>query len=246
MCKTQYNNILNLHSILNRSPLKKKEGKMMNQIDQEQIKNLLNQNTNIVAMYDYGSTVYGTRSEKSDNDVIMVVNNKDEPHLQEELSTWFDVNVYSKEEFSELIKKHEVTALECLALPEANIWKKPEQDWQFELNLPELRQSLSAKSSNSWVKAKKKFIVEQDYAPYIGQKSAWHAIRIMEFGHQIATQGKITDFTAVNHLLPEILKCNSWQEIDDQFRKTCNEYSSRFRQVAPKEVPAQSIKPKIK
>jgi predicted nucleotidyltransferase len=220
----------------------------MTQTDKKHIQDLLNQNNNIIAMYDYGSTVYGTRSEKSDNDVIMVVNDKDKDHLQQELSAWFDVNVYSHQEFTELIKKHEITALECLALPESNIWKKPEQDWQFELNLPELRQSLSAKSSNSWVKAKKKFIVEQDYAPYIGQKSAWHAIRIMEFGYQIATQGKIENFAAVNHLLPQIMKCNSWQEIDDQFRKTCNEYSSRFRQVAPKELPVQNsnAKPKIK
>lgn len=219
----------------------------MTEQEQQNIKNVLNSNDNIVAMYDYGSTVYGTRNEKSDRDVIMIVNDKEASCNQQELAPFLDVNVYSRQEFEELVKKHEVTALECLALTDDLIWKKPAQPWHFELHLPELRQSLSAKSSNSWVKAKKKFIVEQDYAPYIGQKSAWHAIRIMEFGYQIATKGKIEDFTAVNHLLPEILKCNSWEEIDTQFRKTCNEYSSRFRQVAPKEIlENNSSKPKMK
>lgn len=190
---------------------------------------------NIIAIYQYGSYVYGTNSEKSDKDLIVVLEEVNKSHdIVNQLRKDYDVNIYSKIEFEKLIKDHEISALECLFLEDKFILKY--QQWEFNLDVPQLRNSISQKSSNSWVKAKKKFIVEKDYAPYIGQKSAWHAIRMLEFGTQIAKHGRIIDYTTENNLLKEILKYDKWEDIDSKFRKQYNETASIFRQYAPKEI----------
>jgi predicted nucleotidyltransferase len=194
----------------------------------------LNDN-NIIAIYNYGSYVYGTNTEQSDKDIIVILEDLEKSQdIIQELKKEYDVNIYSKNDFETMIKEHEISALECLFLKDNFILKY--HQWDFNLELPKLRNSISQKSSNSWVKAKKKFIVEKDYAPYIGQKSAWHSIRMLDFGIQIATYKNIIDYSSKNNLLKEILKCKTWEEIDKNFRKEYNETASRFREVAPKEI----------
>lgn len=196
---------------------------------------------NIIAIYQYGSYVYTTNTEKSDKDIIVVLEDIEQSNeIIEELKKEHDVNIYSKNDFKNLINEHEISVLECLFLEDKFILKYHE--WEFGLDLVKLRNSISQKSSNSWVKAKKKFIVEKDYAPYIGQKSAWHAIRILDFGTQIAQYGKIIDYSKKKNTLIEILKYNTWEEIDNVFRKEYNETASIFRQYAPKEI---NNKPKM-
>jgi len=196
---------------------------------------------NIIGIYQYGSFVYGTNHEKSDKDLIVILNDINQSLEKiEELRKNYDVNIYSKNDFEKMIKEHEISALECLFLEDKFILKY--HQWNFELDLPTLRNSVSQKSSNSWVKAKKKFIVEKDYAPYIGQKSAWHAIRMLDFGTQIAKYGMIKNYATQNEILPEILKLNTWEEIDAKFRLKYNETASIFRKFAPKET---NLKPKI-
>lgn len=202
--------------------------------------NHLNDN-NILGIYQYGSYVYKTNTESSDKDIIVVLDDTTQSNTTiTELQKHYDVNIYSKIDFEKMIKEHEISALECLFLEDKFIIKY--HSWDFNLDLPTLRNSVSQKSSNSWVKAKKKFIVEKDYAPYIGQKSAWHAIRMLDFGIQIAQYGRIIDYTTKNDLLKEILKLDTWEKIDSQFRKEYNETASLFRQFAPKEI---NNKPKI-
>lgn len=190
---------------------------------------------NIMSIYEYGSHVYGTNNLNSDRDIIVVLKDIDlSDKTIKDLQKNYDVNVYSQDNFEKMIREHEITALECLFLKDKNILKY--HNWNFELNLVTLRNSISQKSSNSWVKAKKKFIIEKDYAPYVGQKSAWHAIRILDFGTQIAKFGTISDYAKQNNVLYDILKCDSWEIIDSSFRKKYNETASIFRQSAPKEI----------
>lgn len=217
---------------------------MLNNNQIKEINQLL-ENNNIVAMYNYGSQVYGTTTPKSDHDFIVVSKELLTEKEMSDFNQFGDINNYSVEDFKKLINEHEITALECLFLPKEHVWKE-DVTWDFNLTLADLRKSCSAKASNSWVKSKKKFIVEEDYNPYIGQKSAWHAIRILNFGTQIATTGKIEDYSKVNDLLTQILECNTWEEIDAKFRKTYNGQSSEFKLVAPKEVVEQQAKPKMK
>lgn len=208
----------------------------------EKIENILN-DTNVVALYNYGSRVYGTSHEGSDVDVIMVVNNLNDTTALDKLLPYMDVSVYSKPQFQSLIDQHEISVLECIFLPEDKVFKETEK-WDYKIVLPELRKSCSAKSSNSWVKAKKKLTVEQDYNLYVGQKSAWHALRILSFGQQLAVNGMINDYSSANEFLPEILKCTTWEMLEEKFKPVYNEQSSKFKLVAPKDIVA--IKPKFK
>lgn len=189
-------------------------------------------NDNNLAIYMYGSHVYNTNNEKSDKDLIVVVNNKEEFKFDDFKE--YEISLYSKEEFIEMINKHQISALECLFLEDKKILK--DYQWEFNLNVSTLRTSISQNSSNSWVKAKKKLTIEKDYNPYVGKKSAWHSIRMLEFGIQIAKYGKIINYEVSNELLPKIMNCNNWDEINKNFKEIYNKTSSRFKEVAPKEI----------
>ena len=103
------------------------------------------------------------------------------------------------------------------------------------INVALLRESLSRKASNSWVKSKKKLQpLSPDYAPKIGKKSAWHALRIIMYGIQLATVGKIENIVCANGIYQSIMQCGEWADIDLQFRQTYNSLSTEFRKVAPK------------
>lgn len=207
----------------------------MQQEIKNEISSMIQIDNNIIAAYYYGSTVYGTTNENSDIDMIVVVNDKKDIQTTQKLEHFGDVNIFSKQEFTDLINTHEITALECLFLDSQFIIKQ-EENWTFNLSLPQLRSALSGKASNSWVKAKKKFIVEEDRNEYIGKKSAWHAIRILDFGQQIGDKGRIYDYQRTNAMLKNILECKSWEDLDKNFRKIYNEASTQFKLVAPKEV----------
>lgn len=197
-------------------------------------------NDNIISLFKYGSHVYGTNTPKSDNDLIMVV--KDDTHINDDFLMTFnkfgDLTIYSESQFQNQINEHEISVLECLFLEDKNIYKN-KKDWNFNLNLQTLRNKISAKASNSWVKAKKKFIVEKDYNPYIGQKSAWHALRILNFGTQIALYGKIKNYQELTPLYKDILSLE-WDEINNKYKSLYNELASKFREVAPKEIALES------
>ncbi len=170
------------------------------------------ENPSVLNIYIYGSRVYGTYTEKSDYDYIVVVDTQENAQKLEPCARGEneDFTIYTKEQFEEQVANHEISALECLFLSQENIIKKT-VEFPFTLDLEKLRPAISQKSSNSWVKAKKKFIVDKDYAPYIGQKSAWHSLRILDFGCQLARYGKITNYKETNALLPVILKLSSWE-----------------------------------
>lgn len=193
----------------------------------------------LLALYPYGSRVYGTASETSDFDYIAVVDhevesatNLDSPHLNA------NVTIYSARLFQLKLDEHEISILECFFLPEHLILKKT-IDFSFTLSLQKLRTAISSKGPNSWVKTKKKFTVDKDYAPYIGIKSLFHCFRIMDFGKQIAAHGTIKDYGSSNVIWQELSTKRpedwTWPELEtvykDRYNKTCTE----FRLLAPKE-----------
>lgn len=178
----------------------------------------------------FGSRVYGTAAESSDFDFVIVSEMKKQEEYKQD-----DVNVlcFTKDEFYEMLKAHEMSSLECYFAPEAYCIRKGTR-FEFSLNKQLLRHSLSEKSSNSWVKAKKKLTVEKDYDLYAGQKSLFHAFRIIDFGIQIAESGRIVDYGRKNNLLKEIKKCTSWEEMNSRFKSPYNQLMTEFRKLAPK------------
>jgi predicted nucleotidyltransferase len=193
---------------------------------------------NVLGVYQYGSRVYGTFSDRSDYDFIMIVDELDrdgnacgsDQVEQNNLS----LNIYEKAHFNELLQRHSIQALEVLFLDQKFILQNSIL-FPFKLNKEELRKSLSEKSDNSWVKAKKKFMVEKDYDPYIAKKSLFHSLRILNFGIQIAKNAKIIDYQAANHYWTELNDNSSqnWNDYNELYKQEYNRLKSEFRLLAP-------------
>jgi len=186
----------------------------------------------ILNIYLYGSHVYGVADEESDVDYIFVVDKQREKECQL-FAGKYNVTSYPVEYFQHKINEHSVSALECFFLPPGN--RIELHRFNFELDLEKLRRSFSAKSSNSWVKAKKKIDVHQEYR--LGRKSLFHSLRIIEFGIQIAERGRIYDYGRINHSWETIQQqgFTQWQKYKDYWQPVYNKLRSKFRVAAPME-----------
>jgi predicted nucleotidyltransferase len=176
----------------------------------------------------YGSWVYGTFNQNSDRDFIVITDEVSGQYSDNLLNVTF----YTKEEFQQRIWNHEPSALETYFLPKEMILKKT-NNYLFLLDKSKLRIQFSSKSSNSFVKCKKKLTIEKDYDPYVGKKSLFHSFRILMFGIQIAKFGRIVDYSQANPLLKEIMRINDWSELFRKYKSSYNNLSSDFRIVAP-------------
>lgn len=199
----------------------------------EEIVKALGRTPNVLNIYAYGSRVFGNASSSSDYDYIVVEEGEENREATLAIpSLNMDITLYDCKRFRDRIAEHEISILECLMLPAAYILQeKAKFDWS--LDKSKLRESLSAKSSNSWVKAKKKFEVE--HQPYIAKKSLWHSLRILKFGLQIATHGRIADFSECNALWKDIRDNPSlaWEDYKRSYQDTYNKLKTQFRLAAP-------------
>lgn len=179
----------------------------------------------------FGSQVYGTANPESDWDIIIVANNSVES--TEIRNGKFNIHIYTPDKFKEDLEWHRINNLECIYAPK---WAKLKESItypDFRINLAKLRHATSHISSNSWVKAKKKLELNIDYG--IGVKSLFHSMRIPMFATQIATYGKIKDYSCANFIWDRISKKKwTWIELDIEFRELRNNILTNFRQVAEK------------
>jgi predicted nucleotidyltransferase len=128
---------------------------------------------NIISVYLYGSMVYGTANAGSDYDFIVIVKDKHDLHLNSEVikiakealgiemkkPIQADVHAYTEEEFLTALNGMEISFLECVNGKSANFEKTLVYGKDYpmpKINVALLRDSLSRKASNSWVKSKKK------------------------------------------------------------------------------------------
>lgn len=198
---------------------------------QELLKRSGQENNNIVCVYPYGSRVYGNYHKSSDYDFIVVVKKKTTEQFSD---NQININYYTVEEHQQRLDDHEISALECqfLQFPKHQYIEK--QLFKFNLDKSKLRHSLSAKSSNSWVKCKKKLTIEKDYDLSVGRKSLFHSFRIIDFGIQLASHGKIIDYGSCNDLYKEIMSYYVWEDLFDEFKIRYNNLLSEFRKLAEK------------
>lgn len=184
-------------------------------------------------LYYYGSINYGTNQENSDYDFVAIVDMNNNDYLQYETPD-VDIHIISINHYKTLLKQHDIMALETFFNPTPIIPYSTE----FELDLKTLRHKISAIVSNSWVKAKKKvnLLGEDDY---IGYKSLFHSIRILDFAVQLAETGKINDFQKMKPIWNEInflvYAGKSIDEIMAHFKPNHNAMASKFRALAPKD-----------
>lgn len=200
----------------------------------------------------YGSTVYKTRTEKSDIDLICIVESPDDiydiyqsqdyPALFD-YNTNVDLHIISEVSFQRLLDEHDIMALET--------WYQLHEDdkslFKFQLNLDTLRRKVSAVVSNSWSKARKKLdIPEED--DYIALKSLFHSIRILSYGIDIAENNKIDylnvlidgDKITCSNLWHRILQKYEagwrWKEFKAKYTPIQNKNATIFRELAPKKL----------
>ena len=182
-------------------------------------------------IYLYGSVVYGTTEKNSDIDLIIVIDSK--TNYFQFSDNLVDITFFNINTFKEKIDNHEISVLECLFLSKELVLQE-DYKFTFKLDLVKLRHSLSAKSFNSFVKAKKKLTIEKDFDLKIGQKSLFHSIRIIRFGIQIVKYNKIINYNECNTLYFEILQCYTWNEMFEKYKRLHNNTLTEFRKLAPK------------
>lgn len=190
---------------------------------------------NLLNVYYFGSTAYGTRSFQSDDDFILVVKEYFDPED-------INIHVYTKEQFQLKLDMCDIQMLECFFLPEEFKLRETIK-FEFNLNKFALRTSISTISSNSFVKGKKKLIVSGDYDAYLAIKSIFHSLRILDYGCQIAMHGKIINYKSMNYVLEDLKQLSSiyqhndlWENIETRYKKIFNAKSSEFKALCPKDM----------
>lgn len=186
--------------------------------------------SNVVNAYAYGSRIYGTHTAASDYDFVFVVRVRENEQFSDNL---ININFFTEESHQQRLDEHEISALECQFVDSAFILKESKK-FNFKLDLSKLRHSLSRKASNSWVKCKKKLTVPADYDFGVGRKSMFHSFRILDYGIQIAKDGKISDYGSCNALFQEIMSYYDWESLYDTFKVKHNAVSTNFRTVTHK------------
>lgn len=175
--------------------------KFSNEIMEARICRELNIDEDILAIYPYGSTIYGTADENSDRDFVIVTKGallKSGGFKQNAISSKdrsIQGILYSRSGFIDAINNYEITALECLSIPENIVIKSK---WPFGCSKwepKEMIKKIISKASNSWHTAD---LQAKDGWGYPAKKGIFHALRILHFGLQLKEHRKIVDFEECN------------------------------------------------
>jgi hypothetical protein len=175
----------------------------------EDILKALKVDEEVLAIYPYGSRVYGTASETSDHDYIIVTKGaflKSGAFKQNAISSEdrkIQGVLYSRSGFIDALNNYEIGALECLFLdPSVVVLSK----WPFKLQKwdeKEMSSKIIQKASASWHIGSQQ---SKDGFKAIAKKGIFHALRILMFGVQLKENKKIVYYAEANELKKEFDK----------------------------------------
>ncbi len=160
-----------------------------------------------LAIYPYGSQVYGTADENSDHDYIIVLKRAmlengafRQNAISNEAGTIQGV-LYSRGGFIDAINNYEIGALECLSLPPEQIilkkWPFKIAKWHEKTMIKKIIEKASASRHIADQQAKSGF-------PDRAKKGMFHALRILHFGLQLKEHQKIVDYSVCNELYQQL------------------------------------------
>jgi len=163
----------------------------------------------VLAVFGYGSQIYGTATETSDHDFIIVMKGamldngafKNNAISNEDYS--IQGTVYSRGGFLDAINRYDIIALECLSLDDSQVVFKK---WPFKVttwNTKEMIKQVIRKASDSRHYAN---MASKNGDGEHAIKSMFHALRILQFGLQLKEHKKIIDFQACNNLYADFKK----------------------------------------
>ncbi len=209
----------------------------------------------ILAVIPYGSAIYGNK-ESIDFDAMIIVDSKEVYIQNTDVKSHYDFFVIDKYSFKNNVINNQVKELELIHTPLDKITFL-HSDFLEEFNSYKsipikrelIRENFSQLTSNSYVKAKKKLILEKDFDEMVSLKSLWHSIRLLDFATQIINKNSI-DYTTCNHLYNNIIedysntrhltKEEQWNFLHQKYRPIYNEYHSKLKLLCPKN---NSVKP---
>ena len=155
----------------------------------------------IISIFPYGSRVYGNTTNISDYDYVIVTKSgilKSGGFKQNAISNkvrTIQGILYSRSGFIDAINNYDITALECLSLPDEIIIKKT---WNFKVQKWDDKafiKSIITKMSASWYQADN-YAKDDNFE--MAKKGIYHSIRILMFAQQLKENHKIIDFTVAN------------------------------------------------
>ena len=183
----------------------------------------------------YGSCVYETSDKDSDADFYVITEEITLDNIVEDDKTQY--KFINKNDYQEALDNQDIQAIEvyfCSNYLARGSIHDLQQQFNYKIDKQKIRHAFSQKSSNSWVKCKKKLTVEVG-EERVGLKSLFHSFRILYFGIQLCEHGKIVDYTQANHIYHEIMKIGpDWKTLEIKFKPLYNALSTKFKKVAPK------------
>ena len=195
--------------------------------------------------YLFGSKLYGLTNNKSDEDYLIVFNTNSEKDEYIKNTNNKDEECWTWQEFKSKLESHDLKALEVYYANVGNVGTHLFincEEYQFRLDLQQLRRAVSAVVSNAHVKAKKKF---KDQEVYIGLKSYYHCIRILTMYNYLAKHRTFNPSNFKNELdyvyndivvqsqskNPEDL----WFELESKYKYMLKSLQHTFRSYCPKD-----------
>ena len=209
-------------------------------------------NNKMVGCYEWGSLLWKTMDGHSDLDFVVIIDSSKDIFENYTFENVYNGNTFktdiillSNRTFEGLLWEHDEMAM-ALYFSSGLMNYNPSY---FKLDLSKLRKSFSKKYNNSFVKAKKKYIVE--YPKYHSEielrksyKSLFHCIRILKFGIALAKYKDDFEMDKFIYHLKDDYKMvkliyennKEWEDIVATFKKVFkyNEMASEFRRLAPK------------
>lgn len=155
----------------------------------------------ILNIYPYGSQVYGTATEDSDEDFVIVYKSsllpsgafKDNAISSEDKK--IQGTCYSRSGFIDAINNYQICALECLYLPADKIVQQKMVFKMYKFDKIDFAKKIIETASSSWYHGTLSY---RDGNIEYAKKNVFHAIRILLFARQIKKHNKIVDYTAAN------------------------------------------------
>lgn len=181
----------------------------------------------VKSIFLFGSRVYETNRPDSDYDVILVGSSLLEASEIKEGK--YNIHIHTPDKFKRDLYNHDVHNLECIYAPENAVVYNSEK-YPFKLDKNRLKKSFLSASHNSWMKAKNR-IIECDIDG--GVKSAFHSMRILMFGIQIAKSGHIINFSEANHIwksMDQFEESYEWQPFKEEFLPEKIKLEKEFKQ----------------
>ncbi len=181
----------------------------MKNLNAEQILEELKINEEVLNIYQYGSQVYGTTNENSDQDFIIVTKGsflKSGAFKQNAISNsdrTIQGVLYSRSGFQDAINNYDISALECLSLDSDKVVRSK---WLFKIQKwdpKEMSKNIISKASGSFHLAD---LQAKDGEKAMAKKGVFHALRILHFGLQLKDHQRVVNFKECNWI---------WEAIKD-------------------------------